>query len=337
LALQVGCAKDQMINNKKSVLNNWSDVLLHLIQKKVMSKLIVVAGASGNLGVRIVNALLERKAQVRVIVRSSGKNSDLIRDFRAKGVEIVEMQAWNVQELTRACSGAHCVISALSGLREVIIDAQKVLLDGAIAARVPRFIPSDYALDFTKFSHGENRNLDWRREFHQYLDKAPIESTSIFNGAFADMLTGQMPLVLFKQKKVLYWGKADHAMTFTTMDNTAAYTANAAMDSKTPRYLRIAGDSKSPNEMLKVINKVSGEQYKTFRAGGPGLLSFLIKVARTFSPGKTELYPAWQGMQYMRNMIDDRAKLHSTDNARYNDIKWTSAEDVLRAHLAGEK
>ena len=62
-------------------------------------------------------------------------------------------------------------------------------------------------LDFTKFNPGENRNLDWRREFHRYLDHAPIKATSIFNGAFADMLTGQMPLILFKQKIILFWGK----------------------------------------------------------------------------------------------------------------------------------
>jgi hypothetical protein len=43
----------------------------------------------------------------------------------------------------------------LAGLREVVIDAQKKLLDAAIAAGVPRFIPSDYSLDFTKFSYGE--------------------------------------------------------------------------------------------------------------------------------------------------------------------------------------
>ena len=56
------------------------------------------------------------------------------------------------------------MVSSLAGLRKVIIDAQKVLLDAAIAAGVPRFIPSDYSLDFTRFSDGENRNLDLRRE-----------------------------------------------------------------------------------------------------------------------------------------------------------------------------
>jgi len=63
-------------------------------------------------------------------------------------------------------------VSALAGLRDVIVEAQTVLLDAAIKAGVPRFIPSDDSIDFTKFPAGENRNLDLRREFHQRLDKA---------------------------------------------------------------------------------------------------------------------------------------------------------------------
>ena len=34
------------------------------------------------------------------------------------------------------------------------------------------------------------------------------------------------------------------------------------------------------------------------------MLGTLIKVARTVAPGEKELYPAWQGMQYMRNMFE---------------------------------
>jgi len=75
----------------------------------------------------------------------------------------------------------------------VIVETQTVLLDAAIQADVPRFIPSDYSIDFTKFPPGENRNLDLRRDFHKRLDKTSISATTIFNGAFADMLTGQMP------------------------------------------------------------------------------------------------------------------------------------------------
>ena len=131
------------------------------------------------------------------------------------------------------------------------------------------------------------------------------------------MLTGQMPLILFKRKRVLYWGDADQRMDFTTMDDTAAFTASAALDPSTPRFLRIAGDQLSARELAAVVSEVTGKEFRLFRAGGLGMLGTLIKVARAVAPGENELYPAWQGMQYMRNMFDGRAKLEPLDNDRY--------------------
>jgi hypothetical protein len=61
------------------------------------------------------------------------------------------------------------------------------------------------------------------------------------------------------------------------------------------------------------------------------MLGTVIKLARTVAPGEQELYPAWQGMQYMRNMFDGRAKLEPLDNDRYPSIRWTTARDVLSA------
>ena len=297
-----------------------------------MKKIIVVAGGTGNLGERIIRALLNNGAEVRVIVRS-GSNPEKIASLEEQGAKIYSINMSNVEEIAAVCKGASCVVSALAGLRNVIIDTQKVLLDAAIVAGVPRFIPSDFSLDFTTFSAGENRNLDWRREFHAYLDQAAISATSIFNGAFTELLTGQMPLILFKKKMVLYWGNADHRMNFTTINDTALYTANAALDDSTPRFLRIAGDQISPREIKEVVSEITGTRYRQFRAGGLGMLSTLIKIARKIAPGEKEIYPAFQGMQYMRNMIDDRAKLSITDNNRYPGMYWTTAKDVLTAHL----
>ncbi len=164
--------------------------------------IIVVAGATGNLGGRIAKALLERGARVRALVRH-GTARDKLERLQELGVAIASVDFSSASQVAPACSGASCLVSALAGLRDVIVEAQTVLLDAAIKAGVPRFIPSDYSIDFTKFPPGENRNLDLRREFHQRLDKASIRATTIFNGAFAEMLTGQMPLILFKRKRVL--------------------------------------------------------------------------------------------------------------------------------------
>ena len=295
------------------------------------TKTIVVAGGTGNLGSRIIGALLSKGAEVRVLIRSNS-DSTKTKQLQQMGATVITVDMTNEKEIATACVGASCVVSALAGLYDVVVEAQTILLKGAILAGVPRFIPSDYSLDFTKFNEGENRNLDLRRAFHHYLDTQPITATTIFNGAFMDMLTNEIPMIIFKKKLVLYWGNADHKMGFTTIDDTAMYTAHVALDEATPRYLRIAGDRISPREIKEVMDKLSGQSFRLLRTGGLGLLSVIIKITKTIAPAKTELYPAWQGMQYMRNMMDERATLASTDNNRYTDMKWTTVEKLLAAH-----
>jgi uncharacterized protein YbjT (DUF2867 family) len=292
---------------------------------------IVVAGATGNLGGRIVKALLACGATVSALVRH-GAAPDKLDRLRQPGATVASIDFTSPSQLAQACSGASCVVSALQGLGDVIVEAQTVLLDAAIKADVPRFIPSDFSIDFTKFPTGENRNLDLRRDFHARLDHAPISATTIFNGAFAELLTGPMPLILFKRKRVLYWEDPDQRMDFTTMDDTAAFTACAALDPSTPRFLRIAGDQLSAREMTAVVSEVTGTQFRLFRAGGLRMLGILIRVVRTVAPAEKALYPAWQGMQYMRNMFEGRAKLEPLDNHRYPGIRWTTARDLLSAH-----
>lgn len=111
---------------------------------------IVVAGATGNLGGHIVRALLERGASVRALVRH-GTARDKLERLQELGVTIARVDLSSASEVTPACSCASCVVSALQGLRDVIVETQTVLLDAAIKAEVPRFIPSDYPIDFTSF------------------------------------------------------------------------------------------------------------------------------------------------------------------------------------------
>jgi nucleoside-diphosphate-sugar epimerase len=294
---------------------------------------IVVAGAAGNLGGRIAKALLERGAVVKALVRHSTARDKIAR-LQELDVAVARVDTSSVSDLTQACSGASCVVSALNGLGDVIVDTQTLLLDAALAAGVPRFIPSDYSIDFTKLEPGENRNLDLRREFHERLAKTSIAATTIFNGAFADMLAGQMPLILFKLRRVLYWGNADQRMDFTTIDDTAAFTARAALDPSTPRMLRIAGDQLSARELAAVVSEVTEKKFRVLRAGSLGTLGTLIKVARTIALAKNEVFPVWKGMQYMRNMFDGRAKLEPLDNARYPGMRFTTARDVIASRSA---
>jgi nucleoside-diphosphate-sugar epimerase len=297
-------------------------------------KCIVLAGGSGDLGGRIASALAARGAQVRALVRaetSSAKRATLA----AQGAQVIVVDENDSTALTDACRNASCVISALNGLRPTIIASQGRLLDAAIAADVPRFIPSDFSLDFTRTRPGANRNMDLRREFMTRIDQADIKATSILNGAFSDLLTGQAPIVLSKPRKILYWGSPDQALDFTTKDDVARYTAAAALDAGAPRYLRIAGDVVTPRSLADIMTAITGKPFGLWRAGGIGLLSAVINVAKTLAPQPEAVFSAWQGMQYLRDMSSGDGKLEQLDNDRYGNMHWTSARDVLAQTSVG--
>ncbi len=125
---------------------------------------IVLAGASGDLGHRIAVALIRHGAAVSALVRS-GVSEDRLATVRSTGAVPVKVDFKEADSLRQACRGAECVVSALNGLEPTILDTQGKLLDAAVAAGVPRFMPSDLSLDFTKTRPGDNRNMDLRRAF----------------------------------------------------------------------------------------------------------------------------------------------------------------------------
>lgn len=297
----------------------------------VSDKTIVLAGATGHLGQRIAAHLLQSGAKVKALVRDSS-DSLQINLLRKQGILIEKVDFNNHSQLADQCAGADCIVSALSGLEDVIVDTQTRLLEAAISADVPRFIPSDYCIDYTKLSHGSNRNLDFRRQFKERIEQADISATSILNGMFTDLLTGQAPVILFNWKRVLYWGNAEQLLDFTTMENTAEYTARAALDDDTPRYLRIAGDVINAKGLKDSAGAATGHQFKLFRAGSLGGLQMMTKITRTLLPKKKEVFPPWQGMQYLHDMFTGLPKLEPLDNDRYNGIHWTTVKEVLEKH-----
>lgn len=291
---------------------------------------ITLAGISGNLGRRLARALVAEGADVRALIRSTSREG---RHYASEfpGLTCVEVDYADATALTEACRGAACVVSALNGLAPVILDVQGRLLDAAVAAGVPRFIPSDFSLDFTRTKPGDNRNLDLRRTFMARVDRTPIQATSILNGAFADLLTGQAPIVLKWPRKILYWGDADLPFDFTAQDDIARYTASAALDTQAPRILRIAGDVVTARDLAALMSEITGQAFHLWRAGDIRRLGRIIRIVKRLSPRSDAVFPVWQGLQYLRDMAEGLGRLHPLDNDRYGVRTWTSARQVLAA------
>ncbi|MDR6990277.1 NmrA family NAD(P)-binding protein [Luteimonas sp. 3794] len=300
---------------------------MHTTEQDPPSVRVVLAGATGDLGRRIAHALAARGAQVVALVRP-GSNPQHLAGLRAEGIQIHAVSFDDAEDLRAAMTDAVCVVSALNGLEAVIIGLQGRLLDAAVAAGVPRFIPSDFSLDYTRTRVGDNRNLDLRRRFMAQLDQAPIAATSILNGGFIKLLEGDARLV-GPGHRVMHFGDADQPLDFTAKDDVATFTAAAALDADAPRWLRIAGDSVSPAQIATCMRDITGHRYRTFRTGGIGTMSAIIAAVRALTPDTDAPFPAWQGMQYLRDMMSGRGKLQTLDNTRYGDRRWVSARDTL--------
>ncbi|KAH7033550.1 NmrA family protein [Microdochium trichocladiopsis] len=306
---------------------------------------VAVAGATGGLGKLVVAALSRRGVPVKALVRpgSSTKKTLPLREL-GRDVSIVEVDMADVPTLTRELQGSRCVVSTLQGLADVLHGAQGTLLDAAVAARVPRFIPSDYSLDFTKTRPGSNRNLDLHRQFHARLESSGIAWTSVLNGAFMDMLAPPVNMVDRRKRKVMYAGSPDQKCDYTTMADTAAFTAAVAADPAPtmPKILRIAGDVVSARELAAAATRAdagNGDDARPFRASWIGSVWFLelvIPVLRFFMGGEDQQMPPWQGLQYLVNMASGQGKLDPLDNDRYPELKWTRVEDLLRVHYKAE-
>lgn len=293
-----------------------------------MNNIILVAGATGDLGGRLCKHLLKNGASVRALVREQS-NQQKVNELRESGVEVIAVHFADEKGLVSACKGVSCVVSVLAGLRDVIVTAQSQLLHAAVKAGVPRFIPSDFCTDFTQLQLGENRNFDLRREFQSVLETSNIRATSVFNGAFAYVLQYDITLLDTKAKTITYYsGKADWQIDFTTIEDTAAFTAYAALDDTAPRFLRIAGFRFSPNELQALTGRVFGEHFKLKEQGTLEQFSAYIQKLRTENPdGENQLYPQWQQMQYLYSMF--AAHHHMLDNDRYPGVSWQTAETTL--------
>jgi uncharacterized protein YbjT (DUF2867 family) len=296
-----------------------------------MKKIIVVAGATGNLGGRIVRELQKRNVTIRALVRP-GTDAVRLENLRGQNVEVIPVDLSVEVDVIKACNGAACVVSALLGLYDVLVIQQGNLLAAAIKAGVPKFIPSDYSIDFTKILPGLNRNFDLHREFRFKLENSSISSTTILNGAFMELLK-DAPLIFPKIKKVLYWENPEELIDFTSIDDTAAFTAEVALDSSSPAILRIAGAQISASGLANIASKLSHQKFKLLRGGSLKRLKNIIHIVRAISPEANNPFPIWQGMQYLYCMFEGSGKLVTLDNNRYPELQWKSIDDALKEYF----
>ncbi|WP_037353694.1 NmrA family NAD(P)-binding protein [Amycolatopsis orientalis] len=285
---------------------------------------VLVAGATGMLGSEIAASLARRGAQVRALVRPESAGSEAARTLKERGVEIVQ---GTLERPDRALDGVDVVVSAVQGGPDVVVDGQAALLRAAEKAGVSRLIPSDFAVDLFRLDDGDNVFLDDRRKAHEAFAGAGIQVTSVLNGAFHEVMTAPfLEIVDWEKGTFGYWGDGDEPCDFTTVADTAAYTAAVALDPEVSGPVRVAGDVLSMKDFHAALERGSGRSLALRRLGSTEDLAAEIERRKSVAAAPAD----YVALQYVWAMVTGKAKLEPLDNDRYPDIRPTGMAEFAR-------
>jgi nucleoside-diphosphate-sugar epimerase len=297
------------------------------------NKLVVVAGATGKLGRLLIQALLSHpNVRVRALVRDPKKPE--AQSLASDKVELHAFDALTADEAARtaAVAGSFAVVSTLQGGPEIIVEAQLALLRAAKAAGARRFIPSDFSYNLFGLAEGVNLNSDWRRKLaelaHAEIDRS-FEVVHVLMGIFASReVLGFMGLLDAAGEQLSYWGDGQTPIDWTTWEDTARFTAAAALDERpVPERLFVSGDRMDVLSFAQVWERTHGKPLKLKRLGSVRELE--QETARRFATEASNMF-AWLPLMYARGVFGGTALLGESDNPRYPDIQAETVEQAMR-------
>lgn len=298
--------------------------------------ILFIAGATGLLGTKLVDAALKKHTKVRTLIRdlnpSAKAKKQQLEGWASRGVALVAGDVMDRESLMGVVKGSDVVISAVGNVESILDIGQKNLIYASKAAGVKRFVPSDFSVDYFKADLGDNYNLDYRINTFAFLKASGVPWTSVLNGAFTEVqFTDFAGLLDQKEGTFSYWGDGETPCDFTVTDDAAAYTIAAALDPEMEnRVCRVAGDVLSMKAVKSVTEKVLGRALKEIRRGSVDDLLDWIADRKKAAMSHFDYLAA----QYHYLMVSGKGKLEPLDNDRYPDIRPVGVEAYLRSIFA---
>lgn len=110
-------------------------------------------------------------------------------------------------------------------------EGQKYLIDACEEENVPRYIPSDFAVDYTKIPYGVLFPKESAKIIMEYLKLRKVKGAHILTGGLTETFWSQF-FGIWNPKKccMSVWGSGEEVWELTTYQTAAAYTAAVALD-----------------------------------------------------------------------------------------------------------
>lgn len=225
-------------------------------------KNVVVVGASGNLGKEVVQELLKAGFKVTAFTRE-----DSTATF-PPNVPSKKVDYQSVESLTSALEGQDAVVSTIA---TVAIAGQTPLVDAAIAAKVKRFIPSEFGINTRIVNNTAIGNiLQGKVKTLDYIIGKTKENpwftwTGISTGIFFDwgLRYGTVGFNKDTKTAVIYDSGNEPVQASNLAFIGRAIAAVLSQPEKTAnQYLSIASFNPSQNQILEIVEAETGDKWK---------------------------------------------------------------------------
>jgi len=295
---------------------------------------IAIVGFTGKMARLITTSLLARHPTVQIhgVSRSLDKVDAKYRSN--PNVKLFQAASTDKSALQHALAGTSACICCYLGDRELMTDGQKLLIDACVAEGVPRYIASDYSLDFSKLAFGDHPGKDPMKHVQVYLEelekKNKIKGVHVLNGAFMEVIWAPfLGMVNAAEGIFRYFGTGDEKLDMTTYEDTAKFTAEVAVDPNANGFVKFLGDKKSVKELAQLYHQAYGVEPQVQHLGS--LEDLYAKMTAAFKENPANYY-AWMGMFYQYYMLKGTTSLDSLDNERYPSVKPITVEDFLKKY-----
>ncbi|KPM45165.1 hypothetical protein AK830_g1410 [Neonectria ditissima] len=227
-------------------------------------KNILIVRATGSIGSVIFKALLnEPSFAVTALRRSSSKNK-LPSDVKVITID----DSYPFDALVAAFEGQDAIVNCMTSLA---VGEQRRFIDAAVAAKVKRYVPSEYGLN--------NNNADAQAlssvfrvkgEVQDYLrskESLGLEWTSIACGMWLKWSAQHNFLGMhIKEREFVFWDDGEGWFSVSTEENTALGLVNALLNKwreTKNRIVYLSDFAMTQNLLLEAIERIGGERFAT--------------------------------------------------------------------------
>jgi len=249
--------------------------------------MILVAGGTGRLGTQVVELLLRRDLEVRVLSRDPSRASGLVR----LGAEVVEGDVGDLAAVRRAVEGVQTVVSAIHGFSgprgispaTVDRDGNRNLVDAAASAAQPADVILVSTVGASPDHPMELFRMKWAAEEH--LRASGLRWTIVRSNAFADTWIELLRLSAETSGRPRVFGKGDNPINFVGVQDVADAVVRATVDPELRgQVIEVGGpDNLTLNELARLVQRSMGSSGALQHVPRQGLRAMGM-IARPLNP-----------------------------------------------------